>query len=80
MNSKRIIELDGIVLVLFGVLTFISITGYLISVCDALQPKTISKERMNNRQLQLVDEDLSANTGKNRIFCYRRINNSLLEF
>jgi hypothetical protein len=74
MGSKRIIQLNGIILVLFGVFTIISMTGNSISVCDALQPNSISKERMNNRQLQLAAEDSSAIiNGKNKIsFCNRR--------
>ena len=77
MSNKRIIELSGMILVLFGVLTIISTAGYSISVCDSLQPNFICKERKSNRQLPPVN-DSANNNGKylvgftKHIFCCGR--------
>ena len=70
MRSKRVIELDGIVLVLFGVLTIIR-KGNSVSVCDTLQPSSICKETIDDRQLQLVeDSDNNGKIGFRRNFFY----------
>lgn len=56
-------ELHVIIMVLFAMMTIISITGYSISAGDTRQPNSICKEKMDNRRLQLVEE--SANNGEN---------------